>query len=137
MPRKTKSVAVRLTENDLKAVHELKDLVRETYVAAGVQPPDTITNAWAIRASIGLHRRCLDGSYFCLPMDKFRERNAKAMMEFALLVAQALGADLEGIEYSEDFEAGVVTFRRDDEELVTVSTKGMDRPDIPAPLAAH
>lgn len=137
MPRKTKSVAVRITENDLKALSELKDHIRETYISAGVQPPDPITNAWAIRASVGLHRRCLDGSYFCLPMDKFRERTAKAMMEFGLLVAQALGADTDGIEYSEDREAGVVTFRRDGEELATVGIKGMDRPDIPAPIAAH
>lgn len=136
MSRKTPSVAVRITKKDLDDLTELKRLIRETYIAAGVAPPDPITNAWAIRASIALHRRSLNGEHFTLPMNKFKARFFPAMIAFGLSVAEALGADTDGVEVVEDREAGTVAFHRPDSEPETVPLGNLAMADLPITATA-
>ena len=133
MPRKTKSIAVRITENDFTTLQSLKSLIRGTYEAAGLKPPDPLTNAWAIRASLQLHLDALEGRTFAMPIDRFREGACAMMIKFA---TDALAA--HGITVDDVIDHGdTVQFVSAGGECEPVKITEIESPAIPASVAVH
>ena len=133
MPGQTKSVLVRIKETDLDMLTDLKKLIRETYIAAGVRPPDPITHGWAIRVSLQMHLDVLEGQMFAMRVDQFRSRFSEALIQFA---TDALAS--HGIEVKDVIEDGdTVCFVSENMQGEPIGLTALEGPAVPASVAAH
>lgn len=111
----------------------LRELVMETYRAAGIEPPERISDAWLLRVSLQLHLDVLQGRTFAMPMEQFKAGASAMMIKFAKDALAAHGTEVENVIDHGD----TVQFVSAESEGPPVSMAEFQGPSIPASVAVN